>query len=85
MAEFEQPRHMDLSSKMIFWLLSFLSVIMTSIGGFTAAHVITQYDEILSRLSKMEAAAAAHDVFDKDIERRLDNLEQQLYYARKPQ
>lgn len=64
--------------KLIFAILSAMFVVMTAIGGATASHMITQNDDIIKRLSSMEAESAAQQVYRLDLERRLDTLEQKL-------
>jgi hypothetical protein len=73
------PSNSNSNDKLTIWLLTFLGVIMTSVGGFTAAHIVSQNDVMLDRISKMESTFAAQDVFIKDMERRIEELEQQEF------
>ncbi len=75
----EKTRRMDpIVQKLIFALLGAVFVVMTGIGGATASHMVAQNDEIITRLSKIEATIAVEDVYNKDLERRIDSIEHQI-------
>lgn len=40
--------------KLLFWMLSFIAVVMTSIGGFAATHLITQVDSMSIQMSTLQ-------------------------------
>ena len=74
-----ETRKMDpVVRNLIFWILAALFAVMTSIGGATAGHMVSQNDEILKRVSNIEANQAAENVYQKDLERRIDSLEHKL-------
>jgi hypothetical protein len=64
---------------LIFWLLGALFVVMTGIGGATASHMVQQNDEILRRVSNIEASQAADEAERKDQERRIESIERKLF------
>lgn len=67
--------------KLIFWILSGLFVIMTTIGGATANRMLGQSDSMIKSLSDIQVDQAAQKVFIQDLERRMSTLEQ-LYYRK---
>lgn len=69
--------------KLIFWLLAAMFVVLTSIGGATASHVVGQGDEANARLSRIEANQAGEEVYRADIERRLEAIEKRLSESRR--
>jgi hypothetical protein len=64
---------------LIFWLLGAVFVVVMAMGGATASHMVQQNDEILRRVSNIEANQAAEEVYRKDEERRIDSIERKLF------
>lgn len=70
-----------LITQLIFALLSAMFVVMTAIGGATASHMVTQNDDILKQLSEIRSDLSAEHEANRDMERRIQLLEEQI---RKP-
>lgn len=73
----------DVVLKLIFAILGAMFVIMTSIGGFTATHLLNQSDDIVKRLGNIESSMAAQDVYRSDTERRLEIIESRIDHLNK--
>ena len=73
----------DVVLKLIFAILGAMFVIMTSIGGFTATHLLNQSDDIVKRLGNIESSMAAQDVYRADTERRLEMMESRMDHLNK--
>jgi hypothetical protein len=72
-----------LAIKVLMMIVGALFIVMTSIGGFTAAHIISQADDTQARLTGIQAQLAAEDVVRKDFELRLVRIENLLDDARR--
>lgn len=64
--------------QLIFWFLGALFVVMTSIGGFAAQHLVTEVDSLASRLSIIEQNNAQITESRDDMKRRLERIENKL-------
>lgn len=72
-----------LAVKILLLIVGALFVVMTGIGGFTAAHLVAQIDDLSARLTQIQSSAAANDVTMKDQELRLGRIEHLLDDARR--
>lgn len=66
---------MGITLKLMFWVLGALFIVMTTIGGSTASRLLDQNDQMIKRLTSIESAIAVEDVYNKDLDRRINNLE----------
>jgi len=64
-----------LAIKLLLMIVSALFVVMTTIGGFTAAHLINQSDELSVRMTVVQTQLATQEVERQDAERRLRRIE----------
>lgn len=68
--------------KLIFAILAALFAVMTSIGGFTASHLIGQVDNISSGLTdlkvKVDTQSTANEIYRLSMENRLQRIEKKL-------
>lgn len=68
--------------KLIFWILSAIFVVMTSIGSFAATHLIAEVDSMHVVLNQLQTSFSATDsaakVYRESIEYRLDRIEKKL-------
>ncbi len=71
--------------KLIFWLLSFVAVIMTSIGGAAASHIVSQMDALSVRMTALEVRSAAQDDTKAETQRRLIRIEDKVDFIRDKQ
>jgi hypothetical protein len=71
--------------KLIFWLLTFVAVVMTSIGGAAASHMVSQMDTLSLRLTAVEVRLAAQDDAKIETSRRLIRIEDKLDFIRDKQ
>ncbi len=72
-----------LAIKILLLIVGALFVVMTGIGGFTAAHIVAQSDDLNTRLTSIQAQLAAEDVVRKDFDLRLVRIENLLDDARR--
>lgn len=68
----------SLALKILLMLVGALFVAMTGIGGFTAAHLIGQADDLNTRITLVQTQIAASDVARQDIDLRLKRIEMLL-------
>ena len=64
-----------LAIKIMMMIIGALFVVMTSIGGFTASHLISDVDEMNSRLTNVQTQLAASEVARADQSARLSRIE----------
>ena len=68
--------------RLLLMLVGALFVIMTGIGGFTAAHLVSQTDDLNTRITNLQAQVAASEVSRQDTSLRLTRIEGLLDEAR---
>ena len=71
--------------RLIFWLLSFVAVVMMSIGGAAANHLVSQMDSLSIRMTNLEVRSAAQDDVKAETARRLIRIEDKLDFIRDKQ
>lgn len=68
--------------KLIFWLLAAMFAVMTSIGGFSAMHLITEVDDIHAELNnvkvQVESDAVGEKFFRDDVILRIERIEKKV-------
>lgn len=71
-----------LAVKILIMIIGALFTVMTAIGGFTAAHLINQSDELSVRITLVQTQLAANEVARQNLDARLSRIETLLYEAR---
>lgn len=64
--------------KIVWWLMGLLAASILAVAGTMAQHTLAQQEEVLKRLSVLEASHAAQAQARRDADRRLDRMEQLL-------
>lgn len=64
--------------KVIAWLLSALILIMTSIGGSTAARLITQLDEVAKMVNNFQVSLAVSETNRVNMEVQIHQIQETL-------
>lgn len=74
-----QPDSNQVFIKLIFLVLSALFLVMTSIGGFTASHVISQVDGIAESMNQVKTDIAVGKAQEQQRDARIANIENFIY------
>lgn len=64
-----------LAIKILLMIVGALFIVMTSIGGFTASHLISDVDEMNTRLTTVQSELSATEVQRADQAARLSRIE----------